>query len=42
MGKLQKILAFKEARELNCSDIEAEELMKSELRDVRCLEEICE
>ena len=35
MGKLQKILAFKEARELNCSDIEAEELIKSELRDVR-------
>lgn len=42
MGKLQKILAFKEARELNCSDIEAEELIKNELRDVRCLEEICE
>ena len=42
MGKLQKILAFKEARGLNCSDSEAEELIKSELRDVRCLEEICE
>ena len=42
MGKLQKILAFKEARKLNCSDNEAEELIKSELRDVRCLEEICE
>ena len=42
MGKLQKILAFKEARELNCSDSEAEELIKSELRDLRCLEEICE
>ena len=42
MGKLQKISAFKEARELNCSDNEAEELIKSELRDIRCLEEICE
>ena len=42
MGKLQKILAFKDARELNCSDIEAEELIKGELRDLRCLEEICE
>ena len=42
MGKLQKILAFKAARELNCSDSEAEELIKNELRDVRCLGEICE
>ena len=42
MGKLQKINAFKDARELNCSDNEAEELIKNELRDLRCLEEICE
>lgn len=42
MSKQQKILAFKDARELNCSDSEAEELMKNELRDVRCLEEIYE
>ena len=42
MSKQQKILAFKDARELNCSDSEAEELIKGELRDVRCLEEICE
>lgn len=42
MGKLQKISAFKAARGLNCSDSEAEELIKNELRDVRCLEEICE
>ena len=42
MGKLQKINAFKDARELKCSDNEAEELIKNELRDLRCLEEICE
>ena len=42
MSKQQKILACKEARELNFSDNDAEELIKSELRDVRCLEEICE
>lgn len=40
MGKLQKINAFKAARELKCSDSEAEKLMKEELRDVRCFEEI--
>ena len=42
MSKQQKILAFKEARGLNCPDCEAEELIKNELRDMRCLEEICE
>ena len=42
MGKLQKINAFKTARELNCSDSEAEELMKEELEEVRCFEEIYE
>lgn len=42
MSKQKKILAFKEARGLNCSDSEAEELIKNELRDVRCLEEFCE